>query len=289
MENFWFLLAILMSFINALKEISIKHNLKDIDSNSFIFILSSLSVIFWLPFVFYEGIPELSLKFWWVFFLSWILFYIWKLFNFKAMQAEQISYIAPLKALPTLGSLILWIVFLKELPSTVWIIWVIIVLFWVYILNLQKYHTKFFDPIIYLFKNKWARFYLITVFAYSFTIILDKIWVLESYPIFWIFMMNIFLFIMSFNKGRKKILENKNILIEKYKFIILTFLLYAGSHIAQMTAIQYIFVSYVSLIKTAWILFVILFWWIFFKEKDILRKLWIWTIIVLGVTLIYLS
>lgn len=289
METFWFLLAILMTFVSSLKEIAIKSNLKNIDSNTLIFILSGLSIIFWFPFIIYEGFPELSLKFWWVFFLSGVLFYIGKLFNFKAMQAEEISYIAPLKWLVSLWVLILWIFILKEIPPITWIIWAILVLFWTYLLNLQKYHTKFFEPIIHLFKNKWAQFYLITVVCYSFTVVFDKIWVLESTPIFWIFMMNIFLFVMSFNKFKKKLPETKNILIEKYKFISLAFWLYALSHITQMTAIQYIFASYVSIIKTAWMLFAIILWWLFFKENNILRKMWIWVIIVVWVILMYLA
>ena len=227
MESFWFFMAILMSFVTSLKEISIKSNLKDINSNTLIFLLSWLSIIFWLPFLLYQWIPELSLKFWLVFFISGILFYIWKLFNFKAMQAEDISFIAPLKWLVSIWAIIVWIFILNEYPSLIWWIWITVILLWAYFLNLQKYHTKFLDPFIHIVTNKWSRYYLVSVLAYSFTVILDKIWVLESSIIFWIFMMQLFLFCVSSKNFKKSFIESKIIIQKKYKFILLSFILYA--------------------------------------------------------------
>lgn len=287
MESIWFLLAILSSFVQSLKEISIKNNLKGIDSNALIFILSFLSIIFWFPFIIYNWIPELSLKFWWVFFLSWILFYIWKLFSFKAFQVGDISTISPLKSLITVFSLFLWILIVWDKPSFLWLIWIIVIVVWVYFLNLQKYHTKIYDPIMHLFKNKWSKYFLVSIICYSFTFVFDKVWVLESNPIFWVFMMNFFLFFTSFNNFKKDYFKNKTFLITKYKFLFLTFFFYALSHITQMTALQFILLQYVSAIKTSSLLFAIVIWWLFFKEKWLKRKFLIWLIIVSWVILIY--
>ena len=287
MELIWFFLAILTAFSHSLKGIFQKTNLKDINSNTLVFILSGLSIIFWFPFVLYNWIPEITLKLILVFIFSWILFYIWKIFSFKALQEEDISYISPLNWLITIGVLFLWFILLKETPSFFWILWVLIILFGVYFLNLEKYHTKFFDPIKHIFTNKWSQFFLITVVCYSFTNIFDKIWVLESYPIFWLFMMNVFLFFTSLYWFLKTYKKDLTYIKKSYLVLLWTFVFYALWHISQMTAIQYIFIWYMSAIKTAGMLFTIVLWWIFFKEKDLLRKFIIWFFIVLGVILIY--
>lgn len=287
MITFWFLLALLSSFIQALKEISIKNNLKNLDWNTLIFILSGLSLILWFPFVLYNWIPDLSSKFFIVFFLSWFLFYIWKLFNFKALQIEDISYISPLKSLISIFVLFLWIIILNEIPNIFWLIGLLLVLIWLYLLNIQKYHKKFIEPIVHIFKNKGSQFFLVTIFCYGFTNIFDKIWVLETNPIFWIFVMNLFLFFVSLKNFLKDFSKNKEFITKRYKSILITFLFYSTSHITQMASLQYIFASYVSVIKSSSMLFVIIIWWIFFKEKDLLRKFFIWLLILVWIIFIY--
>jgi len=289
MEIFWFLLALLSTLSHSLKWFFQKLNLKDINSNTLIFVLSWWSLIFWLPFVVNLWIPEISLKLFLVFIVGSVLFYIWKLFHFKAMQVEDISYIAPLMWLVTLWVVFLWMLILKEIPSLIWLIWIIIILISVYILNIQKYHTNFLEPIKHLFTNKWSRLFLITIFCYSFTNILDKIWVQESYPIFWIFLMNLSLFIISSFWLKKTYKKDILFIKDKYKLLIVTLFFYCLWHIAQFTAIQYIFIWYMSAIKTASLLFTIMLWWIFLNEKDILKKMILWLFIVIGLVLIYLG
>lgn len=282
----WFTLAILSAICQSFKDISIKNNLKDISSNTLIFMLSWLSIIFWFPFVINIWIPELSMKFWTVFFISGTLFYIWKMFNFKAMEIEDISYIAPLKWLMTVWVLILSIFLLDEIPSLLGIIWIILILIWTYFLNITKYNTGILEPILRIFKNKGSRFFLVTIFCYSITVVLDKIWIIESYPIFWIFMMNIFLFTLSLKNFIPNYKKEQKLIKKNIKFILLTSVLYWLSHITQMEAINIIFAWYVSAIKISSMLFTIILWWIFFNEKDIKKKLTIGLLIVLGVILI---
>lgn len=289
MEILWFLLAIVSALSHSIKGMFQKINLKDINSNTLIFVLSWLSTLFWIPFIITMWIPDISLKLILVFVLWSILFYIWKLFHFKALQIEDISYISPLMWLVTVWVVFLWMLFLNEVPSVYWITWIGFILIWVYFLNLQKYHTRFFEPIKHLYTNKWSQLFLITVICYSFTNIFDKIWVAESYPIFWIFLMNLSLFVISSFKLNKTF--KKDILFFKKHSVLLliTFLFYVLGHITQMTAIQYIFIWYMSAIKTASLLFTIILWGIFFKEKDILKKFIYWLIIVMGLIFIYLG
>ncbi|QFR39376.1 DMT family transporter [Candidatus Gracilibacteria bacterium 28_42_T64] len=287
METIGFLLAILTAFSHSAKGIFQKTNLKNINSNTLVFILSGLSILFWFPFVLYIGIPEITGKLILVFIFSGILFYAGKLFSFKALQSEDISYISPLNGLITVGVLLLGFILLKETPNLFGILGVFIILFGVYFLNFQKYHTNFFEPIKHIFTNKGSQFFLITVVCYSFTNIFDKIGVLETYPIFWLFIMNIFLFFTSLFGFLKTYKKDIQYIKNSYLVLIGTFVFYAIGHIAQMTAIQYIFIGYMSAIKTAGMLFTIILGGIFFKESNLPRKFLIGIFIVLGVVLVY--
>ena len=289
MEILGFLLAITSALSHSIKWMFQKVNLKDINSNTLIFVLSWLSTLFWIPFIVHMWIPEISLKVVLVFVLWSALFYIWELFHFQALQIEDISYISPLMWLVTVWVVCLWAVILNEIPSIYWIIGIGLILMWVYFLNLQKYHTKFFEPIKHLYTNKWSQLFLITVICYSFTNILDKIWVAESYPIFWIFLMNLSLFIISSFKLNKTFKKDISFFRTHWVLIWITFFFYVLGHITQMTAIQYIFIWYMSAIKTASLLFTIILWWIFFKEKDIMKKFTYWVLIVIGLIFLYLG
>lgn len=282
----WFTLAIFSAIFQSLKQVYAKKNLKNISSDMLVFLLSLFWLIFWLPFVIYFWFPELSLKFILIFLFSGSLFYIWKIFNYKALEVADISYLSPLKSLLTIWVLIISAIFLKEYPSFLWYLWIFFILIGVYLLNTAKYHTKFLDPFINIAKNKWARLYFVMILCYSITTILDRVWVAETYPIFWIFSMNFFIFLFSLRGFLKVKKKELSIVRKNFLPIFITFIFYALTNICQMTAIDMIFIWYFSAIKISSMLFSIILWWIFFKEKDIKKKLLIWLLIVLGVILI---
>lgn len=161
----WFWLAILSAIFQSFKEISIKNNLRELHSNSLIFLLSWLSVVFWLPFVLYIWVPELSLKFWLVFFVSWTLFYIWKIFSFKAIQIEDVSYLAPFKWLLTIWVVILSIFILDEYPSFLWLLWIVLIIIWTYLLNINSSNKKLIDPFLHIIKNKLLIWLLVVLWV----------------------------------------------------------------------------------------------------------------------------
>ncbi|USN58999.1 MAG: EamA family transporter [Candidatus Peribacteria bacterium] len=156
-------------------------------------------------------------------------------------------------------------------------------------MNLQKYHSRFIDPILFFWRDPGARLYLVTIVCYSFTNIFDKIGVTETSPVFWIFMMNVFLLVMSLKDMKQSYVQDMQVVKKKYLSFGSTFAFYAGSHITQMFAIQYLFVSYLSAIKIASMLLVIIFGGLFFKEQGVLKKAMVGTIIVFGVILIYFA
>lgn len=285
-----FLLAwVLLSFVNSFKEISIKYSLKTIDTQLLIWIMSFFSSLLMLPFVISEWIPNLTPKYFAAFWIWWILYFIWKYFYFKALEIWDISFIAPLKWFVILNVILTSWLLLWEVPSSIWFIWMILIVLWIYVLSIQKWHISFLDPIKHLITNKWSRLYLITSVAYWFTVTIDKIGVLETSPFFWAFSMTSFLFFVTLPKIIKDFWKTKKIIIKNYKILSWIVILQTCISVWQMYIISNILASYTSAFKASSALFSIVIWWIIFKEKDLQKRFLAWLIIVWGIILIVLS
>jgi|SaaInlStandDraft_5_1057022.scaffolds.fasta_scaffold02138_6 uncharacterized membrane protein len=286
----YFLIAwVLLSFVNSIKEIFIKHSLNKVDSKLLVWVMSLFSSLLMLPFVIREWIPELTNKFYIAFFFWWVIYFIWKFFYFEALKNWEISFISPLKWLVTVNVIFTSWLLLGEVPSFVWLMWMILAIVWVYILSIQKWHVKIIDPIKHLFTDKWSKLYLITALAYWFTVTIDKIGVLETSPFFWWFCMNMFLFFVTIPYLLKNLAKSKNFLINNYKILSWLVILHASIYIWQMYVIQNILASYTSAFKSSSALFTVIIWWIFFKEKDLKKKFFSALLIVLWIVLIIFS
>mgnify|MGYP003998905723 CR=1 FL=1 len=280
---------IVLSFVNALKEIFIKHSLKTVDSKLLIGIVSLFSSILMLPFIIREWLPDFSLKFFLAFLFWGILYFIWKYFYFQSLKYWEISFISPLKWLVVVNVIFTSWLLLWEVPSIIWTFWIFFVVFWIYLLSIQKWHVKFLDPLKHLLTDKWSRFYLITAVAYWFTVTIDKIWVLETSPFFWWFCMNMFLFFVTLPHLIKNKKKSKELIIWSYKVLSGLIILHTSIYVWQMYIIQNILASYTSAFKASSALFAIIIWWLFFKEKDLKKKFLSWIIIVIWIFLIILS
>ncbi len=277
------LLGLLLLFSNWVKEILVKKSLKWFDPSFLMWVFSLCTSLIVLPFVIEEGLPKLSLKFILAFVFGGLLYLLWKYCYFRALKEGELSYISPLKWLVTV-----WVVFtswllLWEVPSLLWIIWISVIVIGIYVLAIQKGHVKALEPIKYLFTDKWSRLYLVTVLAYSFTVSIDKIWVLETSPLFWTLCMNIFIFVSvlpSMLKNVKKWYKA----VKKYKTVFITWIiLNSGVYILHMYTIEVMLSSYVSAFKNSSSIIAVILWWILLKEKDLKKKAIAALIIALGV------
>ena len=285
-----FLLAwVLLSFTNAIKYIMVKHTLKWVNSTLLVGIISMFTTIILLPFVVAEGIPELSSKFFYVFVAGWTLYSIWKIFFFKSIQQWDISFIAPLKWLVTINVVFTSWLLLGEVPSMVWMLWILLIVSWVYLLAIQKNQIGWFAPIKHIYTDRWSRLYLVTALCYGFTVTIDKIWVLETSPIFWVFAMNLFLTVASSTQVIKRRWELKNIISNNLVILTAIIILSIVIVVGQMYIIEQILASYTSAFKSSSALFAVLIGWFIFKEKDLKQKFWAALVIFAGVICIVLS
>ncbi|NQZ85449.1 MAG: EamA family transporter [Nanoarchaeales archaeon] len=283
-----FLIMIVSAFLYSLKTIITKHNLKVISSNSMIFITTVISSIILFPFVLFYGFPEFSFKLLFFIIINGVIFYFAKYFAFRALQKEDISIIAPLTGVVTLMVMITSFFILSESPTLFGFFGILLVVIGVYLLNTQKYHTKLLDPIKHLFTNEGTKLYMIATLFYGFVVVLDKMGVLLSSPLFWTFIISVVMAVVSSFKFKKNFKKEKKFIISSYKPLSLIIVLYILVHLSQMYAITLILASYVSALKTLNVLFTICIGGLFFKEKNLFRKFLIGCVIIVGVMMIML-
>lgn len=273
--------------LNSFKDISIKHSLKNIDSWLLAWMTSLFTIFFSIPFLVNEWLPnEFSPNFIWILLFWWVFYYFWKFFNFSSLKHGDISLIWPMKWLVTLSTIFTSFLLLWEIPSKIWVVWLLLIVLGTYLLTIEKSHTHFLDPIKALLKNKWSRLYLICIMFYWFTVTFDRMWVLWSSVWFWTVSMNTFVFLFSL----PDFIKNKWKIISTFKWIYLSFSLIVVLHfivyVSQMYVVGEILVPYTSAFKTSTALFAVVIWWWFFKEKWLLQRFLSALIILSGVALI---
>ena len=277
------LLGLLLLFSNGVKEIFLKKSLKWVDPSLLVWLLSLSTALIVLPFVVAEGMPTISWKFMLTFLAGGICYFTWKYCYYKALQLGELSYISPLKWLVSISAVFTGWLLLDDIPSVLWFIGIMFTIIWVYILSIKKWSKGFFAPIKHLFVDKGSRIYMIAVVAYGFTISIDKMGVTQTSPLFWVLCMNLFLFctvLPNIIKDYSKIWK----LLKEYKMILLgAIMLHAFVYILHMNAVEYILPSYLSAFKNSCSIVAIIAWWVFFKEKDIMQKLFATVIIILWV------
>jgi hypothetical protein len=274
-------------FLNSIKDITIKHSLKWINSGVLAWITSLFTIFLTIPFLINEWIPKsFPPNFIWAFLFWGVFYYSWKYFNFIALSLWDISLISPMKWLITLSTVITSFLLLWEWISFIWWIWLILVILWTYTLAIEKTHTHILSPIKALWSDKWSRMYLFCILFYWFTVTIDRIWVLWSSIWFWTLSMNLFVFIFSL----PDIIKHRKTIIKSFKGIYISFciiiLLHYFIYISKMYVVWQILAPYTSAFNTSSALFSVVLWWRFFKEKGLMKRFLSWLIILIWVILI---
>jgi len=294
----WILLALCTAILKSLSEVAWKFFTKENSKNSHIDEMSLalwwrfFSLIILLPLFFFIPLETLSGKMCIVLILSSIFNTIGLITTLKAIKYWDLSVVWPLSSLtiPLLvitGFLIIW-----ELPNIYGILWITCIFFWTYFLQIAKSQGWILWPIYALFEDKWAKYMIITSILWSLTASLDKLWIVEYWVLLWLLYTNIVMFFLAIiyayfyhRYSFQEIIKIQN--IKKISFITtLTWV----SIVIQLFALKYTLAIYVIAIKRASWIFSVIFWALFFKEKNIIQKfiaasimlIWVWIITILG-------
>ena len=263
-----------LSFLNALKDISIKRWLQKVDSWIMTGIAAIPLILISSIMMYIEGVPSNALNwdFVWIVLAGGVFYYFGKYFNFQALSLGDISYIAPLKSLVTLSVIVTSFLLLGETISTGWAIGILLIFLGTYFLALEKTHTKILSPLLALWSNPGSRMFLIATTFYGFTVTFDRMGILRSSLWVWTFAMNVFMVVFSLRDmyhGRAKIVH----LVREHSFILSSILsLHALIYISQMWIVSQVLAPYTSSFKSASALFTVILGWWYFSEKDRLKR-----------------
>ena len=267
----WFYLALATSLISAISVIFSKKILKGVSPS----VLTWCTLLLATPIIaisaIKEGVPDLNILFA-VGVTGSVLFYtISTIVQFRAMKIADLSAIYPLVSLgPIFTLLAAFLPPLNERPGIIAVIGILVTLFGAYTLNVSNAKEGLIKPIKLLFENKASVQMIFSVLVGSVIMVFDKLAINNTFPqntTFVLLIENILvivgllpiLYLRNKNFGRQ-IFDNKKL------FIILG-VLNAFSTILVFSAVGDGSVGMVSTILKAQLLFVLLFSFIFFKDK----------------------
>ncbi len=177
----------------------------------------------------------------------------------------------------------------NERPSVFSIVGALITLLGAYVLNVSKSREGLLKPIKLLFENKASAMMIFSVLGESITIVFDKLAINNTSPknpIFTLLIENIFVIISLLPI---LYLKNKNLtqqIFANKKFFIIIGFLNACSTILAFSTIGGGSIGIASAIFKLQLLFVLLFSFIFFKDRPKLETIIGSIIMILGVVLI---
>ena len=286
----WFYIAIITSIISAISVIFNKKILKGVSPSILTWCTLVLSTPFIAIFAIKEGIPSFNLLFL-VGIVGSVLFYtVSKIIQFRAMKIADLSEIYPLISLGPIFTLIIALLPpLNERPSILAVFGILITLFGVYFLNIRNAKEGILKPVKQLFSNKVSMLMILSIVIDSVVIIFDKFAINNTVPqntTFVLLSENILVIIgllpilyLNNRSFLKQIFNNKKL------FIVLG-ILNAISTILAFSAVGGGDVGIISTILKVQLLFVLLFSYIFFKDKPKIETIIGSIVMIVGVVLI---
>lgn len=207
----------------------------------------------------------------------------------KAVKHSDVSIVGPLWSLTIPFLLISGFYIAWELPNIYWVIGSILICIGTYFLWIKKWIVHILTPFKNLYYDIWARYMLITTFIWSITAPIDKLWIESLWVMYWLFLLNfsVSIFLFLYMRGTKKTISLSQMYSQKHlKKVSILALLMGWASLIQLFAIKYTLVVYVIAIKRASWIFSVIFWALFFHEKNIAQKLVATAIMVLWVCII---
>jgi drug/metabolite transporter (DMT)-like permease len=285
---FWFIFAISSAFFHALYFALTKKFLKNI--NQFVlasgaFFITSI-ILFLISLI--NGIPEIAGLFYVSVLATTILNIFIVILNYKALQITDLSLCIPILSFTPVFLIFTSFVLLGELPTILGVVGILLIVVGSYILNIKGGNIGFLTPFKNIFRNKGIMLMLAASFFMSVSTNFDKLVVVNSDPIFgssivYFLLAVSFLIISSAKKYEIKDVMKANF----HKFFLIALVIVLTAILINLTYTLQI-VPYVISIKRFSVLFSVLLGALFFKEKNIPKRLLGALIMLIGAVIIIL-
>ncbi|OGD84623.1 hypothetical protein A2165_02295 [Candidatus Curtissbacteria bacterium RBG_13_40_7] len=171
----WFLFAFAAAVLAAISVIISKELLKGVTASVLTWGQIVISTPIIALFLFREGIPQLGIGFFIAALGSVIFYTLSKIIGYKAIRMSDLSLVYPLISLgPVFTFLVAFFPPLSEKPTLISSVGVFVTLAGTYILNVSFAKEGIFTPVKVLLKNKASFLMLASVIIGSLVIIFDK-------------------------------------------------------------------------------------------------------------------
>lgn len=282
-------LALLTAFTTSLLDVLSKKTLRTINEYVVAFSVRFYTLFFLLPFFFFQEIPAINNMFWLALLISGLLNLVTSILYLKALKASDLSLSVPLVTFTPFFLLITSPFLVGEIPTVLGMVGVFCIVMGSYVLNLRQKKAHLLAPFRALLKEKGPRLMLCVAFLWSITSNFDKIGVQNSSPIFWSFMVNLFIVLLLFPYMILKMREEFKVFSFEWKKLVPFGALNASAAFFQFTAVSLTLVTYVISVKRLSVVFSVFWGYLLFKEQGIKERLLGSLMMVTGVVLIAFS
>ncbi|NET17555.1 MAG: EamA family transporter, partial [Okeania sp. SIO1H6] len=181
----WFFLATSVAFLQSVKDVYNKTQLKNFDEYIIGCSLTFFTALFLSPLLFFIEIPQLGNNFWLALSVSASLNAIAYIIYLKAIKISDLSIIAPITTFTPLFLLITSPLIVREFPNMLGMFGVLLIVVGSYLLNIKEKQRGYFAPFRAIITDKGSRLALLVAFIWSISSNFDKVGVQNSSPIFW--------------------------------------------------------------------------------------------------------
>jgi drug/metabolite transporter (DMT)-like permease len=282
------LLGLSSALFNALDNILISSSKKNYDAISFLNGKLLMMFLIFLPIIFFNGININSNSFWLVLFLAILVDGIGSIGYVEALQISGVTHTVPLLSLTPLFVLLTGL-FVNEIPTPMASLAVFLIVIGVYTLNISKNKEGFFEPFLFIFKEKGTLLMFIVAIVFSLNAVLFKLGIEYSDLITTMFLVVVGELVLYSIYNTIKKNHVVSIIKKKPKLLFGSALFVVVGNYALGFGYNYLDVSFMIALKRLTILFSTIFGIIFLKEKNIKEKIIGSIIIVSGVILLALS
>lgn len=148
MTGMWLVYSILAALSESVKDALGKKTSQDVDEYVSAFSLHVLTLILCVPFLFFEGVPQLSLQFWQGSAVFVIITPLWSILYMKALKWSPLSVVAPMLGFVPIFTALLGLIFGESISAVGWmgVLLISIGIYAVYVKSDQR-RTDFMAPI----------------------------------------------------------------------------------------------------------------------------------------------
>lgn len=284
----WFMLSLFCALSESAKDLLGKKALQGANEYLIAWSWSLFAFPFLLPWVWYEETPVLGPDFWPTLLFTTIVVVSSFPLYMKAIRVSDLSLTLPMIATTPVFMLITSPIIVGESAPPIGILGVLLIAIGTYVLNIQERKHGWLAPYCALLKEEGPRIMLVVSAIWSIGGNLDKVGVLNSSPLFWLFAVHLCASLAFVPLVLWKTPNFPSALLNNLVLLTMIGILSLASGVFQLLSLTMTLPTYVIAVKRFSIPISVLLGSILFRESGLRERLAGVIIMIIGALLITL-